>query len=147
MTCPRVIISENASADVKLEYGVSQGSVLGPKLYPVYTRPLGITVRHRKLDVHFYDDDTQLYVYFMNSDREGCIAAIIRLNGCIRDVRTWLTRSMPKLNDEKTKVIVFTSKHGLKSLPNFTVTVGEQQQQLQSSSVRDLGVIYDHHLT
>ena len=42
-------------------------------------------------------------------------------------------------------MILFTSKHGLKSLSNITVTVGEQQQ-LQSSSVRDLGVIYDQHL-
>ena len=52
---------------------------------------------------------------------------------------------MLKLNDEKTEVILFTSKHGLNSLSNITVTVGEQQQ-LQSSSVRDLGVIYDQHL-
>ena len=42
-------------------------------------------------------------------------------------------------------MILFTSKHGLKSLSNITVTVGEQQQ-LQSSSVRDLGVFYDQHL-
>ena len=64
---------------------------------------------------------------------------------CIREVRTWLTRNMLKLNDEKMEVILFTSKHGLKSLSNITVTVGEQQQ-LQSCSVRDLGVIYDQHL-
>ena len=52
---------------------------------------------------------------------------------------------MLKLNDKKTEVILFTSKNGLKSLSNITVTVGEQQP-LQSSSVRDLGVIYDQHL-
>ena len=44
---------------------------------------------------------------------------------------------MLKYNDEKTEVILFTSKHGLKSLSNITVTFGEQQQ-LPSSSVRDL---------
>ena len=82
---------------------------------------------------------------FMNSDREERVAAVIRLNDCIRDVRTWLMRNMPKLNEEKTELILFTSKHGFKSLPNITVTVAEQQH-LQSSSVRDLGVIYDQHL-
>ena len=87
----------------------------------------------------------QLYVSFMNSDHEERIAAVTRLNDCIRDVRTWLTRDMLNLNDEKTEVILFTSKHGLKSLSNITITVGEQQQ-LQSCSVRDLGVIYDQHL-
>ena len=43
-------------------------------------------------------------------------------------------------------MILFTSKHGLKSLPNTAVSVGGQQQ-LQSSSVRDLGVTYDQHLS
>ena len=143
--CQQVIIGEDASAYVTLGYGVPQGSVLGPKLYSLYTRPLGNIIRHHKLDVHFYADDTQLYVSFMNSDREERTAAVTRLNDCIRDVRTWLTRNMLKLNEEKTEVILFTSKHGLKSLSNMTVTVGEQQQ-LQSSSVRDLGVIYDQHL-
>ena len=61
-------------------------------------------------------------------------------------VRTWLAQNMLKLNDDKTEVILFTSKHGLKSLPNIAVSVGGQQQQLQSSSVRDLWVIYDQHL-
>ena len=51
-----------------------------------------------------------------------------------------------KLNDEKTEVILFTSKHGLKSLPNIAVSVGGQQQ-LRSSSVRNLGVIYDQHIS
>ena len=81
----------------------------------------------------------------MNSDREERTAAVTRLNDCIRDVRNWLTRNMLNLNEEKTEVILFTSKHGLKSPSNITVTVGEQKQ-LQSSSVHDLEVIYDQHL-
>ena len=52
---------------------------------------------------------------------------------------------MFKLNDEKTEVILFTSKQELKSLPNIGVSVGGQQ--LRSSSVRDLGVIYNQHLS
>ena len=120
--------------------------MLGPKLYSLYTRPLGDVIRHHQLDVHFYADDTQLYVSFMNNDPEERSTAVARLNDCIKDVRTWLTQNMLKLNDKKTEVIFFTSKHGLKSLPNIAVSVGGQQQ-LQSSSVRDLGVIYDQHLS
>ena len=80
----------------------------------------GNIIRHHKLDVQFYADDTQLYVSFMNSDHEEDIAAVTRLNDCIRNVRTWLTRNMLKTNDEKMEVILFTSKHGLKSLSNIT---------------------------
>ena len=142
----QVIIGDGASADVLLEYGVPQESVLGPKLYSLYTRPLGDVIRHHQLDVYFYADDTQLYVSSMNNDPEERSTAVARLNDCIKYVRTWLTQNMLKLNDEKTKVILFTSKHGLKSLPNIAVSVGGQQQ-LHSSSVRDLGVIYDQHLS
>ena len=53
---------------------------------------------------------------------------------------------MLRLNDEKTEVTLFTSKDGLKSLPNIVISVGEQEQ-LQSSSVRDLGIIYDQYLS
>ena len=142
----QVIIGDVSYADVLLEYGIPQGSVLGPKLYSLYTRPLGDVIRHHQLDVHFYADDTQLYVSFMNNDPEERSTVVAHLSDCIKDVRTWLTQNMLKLNDEKTEVILFTSKHGLKSLPNIAVSVGGQQQ-LQSSSVRDLGVKYDQHLS
>ena len=108
--------------------------VLGPTVYSFY---IGNFIRHRQLDVHFYADDTQLYVSFMNCDCEERIAAVTRLNYCIRDIRMWLTKNMLKLHDEKTEVILFTSKHGLKSLFNIAFTDGEQEQ-LQSSSFCDL---------
>ena len=76
MTRARDIIGENASADVTLGYGVHQGSVLGPKMYSPYTPHYKASQIRPAL---FYDD-TQLYVYFKNNDRERCVAAIIRLN-------------------------------------------------------------------
>ncbi len=49
----------DASIDVRLGYGVPQGPVLGPKRYSLYTRSLGKSIRHPKLDMHFHADDTQ----------------------------------------------------------------------------------------
>ena len=57
--------------------------------------------------------------------------------------RTWLANNMLKLNDEK---IVLASNHVLRSLNSTAVMVGDQQIE-QLSSVRDLGVVYDQHLS
>ena len=69
---------------------------------------------------------TPNYVLFMNNDPEERLTAVAHLNECVKDVHTWLTQNMLTLNDEKTEVILFTSKHGFKSLPNIAVLVGEQ---------------------
>ena len=86
----QVLIGDTASAEVVIEYGVPQGSVLGPKLYSLYTKPLADIIRHHQLDMHFYADDTQLYVSFENNAPEQQSTAVTRLNTCIGDIRNWL---------------------------------------------------------
>ena len=56
-----VIASNSKSQPVLLEYGIPQGSVLGPLLYSLYATPLlSVISRYPEIRSHFYADDTQI---------------------------------------------------------------------------------------
>ena len=66
-------------------------------------------------------------------------------NQTVADIRRWMLTNKLKINDLKTKFIVFRSPQLKCDLSGFSVNVGESKIT-QSSKVRDLGVIFDQFL-
>ena len=80
-----VKVGQYFSQLVKLKYGVPQGSVLGPILFTVYTKPLKDIIQKLGISYHIYADDTQLYLTF----RPGVDInnACSQLKECICDIK------------------------------------------------------------
>ena len=68
-----VKVGSTLSHPAALQYEVSQGSVLCPILFSLYTNPISSIIHsHSSINYHFYVDDTQLYIkcssaYFCHS--------------------------------------------------------------------------------
>ena len=76
-----------------------QGSVLGPLLFTLYTRPLSAVFCQPGLSYHFFADDSQLHKSSVPSDFPVLACC---LKDCIEDVAEWMGDSKLKMNDDKT---------------------------------------------
>ena len=139
----RVVIEDSVSVDQELDFGVPQGSVLGLRIYCMYTKPVSDIIQRHGLSHHSYADDTQLYMTMDHSNndwRDG----LARIELCVSEIREWMNQNMLKLNDAKTELIVFTSKQDLYN--DLSITIGDTVVDC-SSQVKDLGVIFDRVLS
>ena len=142
--CRRQMVNINGtlSEEALLKYGVPQGSVLGPLLFTLYIAPLGEIARHHGLQVHFYADDTQLYVTFDPGVRDEDADAISRLTTCLAEIRQWMVLNFVKLNDDKTEYLVISSPHMQNKIVPQNLQVGCVSVP-PSENARNLGVFFD----
>ena len=56
----RIVIEDSVSVDQELNFGVPQGSMLGPRIYCMFTKPVSDIIQRHGLSHHSYADDTQL---------------------------------------------------------------------------------------
>ena len=123
------------------DFGVPQGSVLGPLKFTTYIAPVGEIARKHNINYH-YADDTQLYTSFnprVPGDRE---ASLTTLNACICEIRSWMSANYLKLNDSKTEFFVAGSTHSLRLLPPLELTIGTLNIK-PSDVIRNLGVSFN----
>ena len=86
-----------------LQFGVPQGSLLGPILFTLYTSSLATLLEAQAHNVayHFYADNAQIYIRIDSiKDVKG------KLSSLINDIKIWMNGRKLKLNDGKTEIII-----------------------------------------
>jgi hypothetical protein len=122
-----------------LNFGVPQGSVLGPLLFSIYTLPLGDIIRRHGIEFHLYADDTQLLLAFDPSSSQLAVDAMER---CIAEVRAWLAANFLKLNDDKTEFVVIGSKGQVTKAGVTGISIGESIIRT-TTKARNIGGVMD----
>ncbi len=80
-----------------------QGSVLGRKLFNVYTLPLEDIMCKHGIGFHIYADDDNLYLAFKPL---GISSVFISMESPMSDIRGWMIVNMLGINDTKTDFTV-----------------------------------------
>jgi len=83
--------------------GVSQGSVLGPLLFILYSTPLSSLISDSSVGHHLFSDDTQLFISFRAPEFS---ANILHLENKIDLVSQWMSANLLSLNQSKTEFLL-----------------------------------------
>ena len=101
----RVRAGNSLSDDTELEFGVPQGSVLGPVLFNIYMRSLYQLVMKYGFDIQGYADDNQLYSNFHIDVQYHTLR--VKIPQIFSIVTSWMKTHFLKLNPSKSELIIF----------------------------------------
>ena len=110
----------------------------------MYIKPLSAIIDSHSIIHHSFADDLQLQI---SAPPDTISEPLNSMQSCICDVEAWTTANMLKLNDNKTELMLVTSKRTkhLHKLPS-SITIGNAQITLKQS-VKKLGFTLDCYLT
>lgn len=101
----KVLIENSLSDSLNVEFGVPQGSVLGPKLFNIYIRSLFSVIEGCDFCTSGFADDNNAHQSFALQFQYDVIT--FQLPKLMSLIREWMHRHFLKINPDKTEIIVF----------------------------------------
>jgi Reverse transcriptase (RNA-dependent DNA polymerase) len=138
-----VHVGQSSSAAAAVQFGVPQGSVLGPILYTAYVAPIGRLISSFGVQFHQCADDTQLYMKLTTPTSNG----LERLRQCVDALQHWFGLNGLLLNPDKSVVVYFGTRRRLQqtNLPSHVTVAGHDV--IVSDKLTVLGVTTDSELS
>jgi len=139
-----VFYNGGSSSTQQVQYGVPEGSVLGPLLFTLYTADINVVVAGHSLQLQQYADDCQVYI---SAPADDASTTITRLSRCFTNVAHWLSTSQLRLNPAKTVIIWLGSRQQVDKVSEYKVDIISSVITTVNTD-RDLGgIVLDSHLT
>ena len=142
----RISVGGNMSEEFILVCGVPQGSVIGPRVFTMYSQYVSSIIRRHGLNYHIYADDVQIYMSFDPNVPGDAACAIFKITSCVEELRVWLMKNMLKLNDAKTEFFIAASSHNMNRLSDINFQIGSEVIT-PSPTIKNLGITIDSAMT
>ena len=137
-----VSYKNTTSESSSVQFGVPQGSVLGPLLFGIYLLPLGEVFRRFGINYHCYADDTQIYIPITPDDHSH----LANLESCLAAVTDWMSQNFLRLNASKTEILVVGPTNQLPLLTDLRLNI-DGCIITPHHTVKNLGVTFDSTLS
>jgi hypothetical protein len=138
-------IHGSISEDFNLQYGVPQGSIMGPRIFTMYSQPIAAIIRRHNIKYHIYADDIQLYYIFDPSIPGEAAVSLFKLSACVNDIYQWMSHNKLKLNESKTEFFIASSPIHTYRFENTRIIIGKTEIP-PSATIKNLGVVFDHNM-
>ena len=120
-----------------VDYGVPQGSLVGPRLFSIYVNDMPEASKIG--EIHLYADDTTSFVISKTVDE-----AVLSLNLIAKDIERWCNKNKLTINKDKTEYMIISSRNFIGPM-NQVAMNGNNIRQV--TKTKCLGVTIDGQLS
>ena len=139
-----VKINNSFSDTFILEFGIPQGSVLGPVLFNLYVRSVYKYVEGFGFEIKGFADDHQVYASFSPNYQYHYLGQ--KINDVLNTMTKWMNSFFLKLNPNKTQIIVF-GPNNIRNDIYIKGTFIDNSCIRFNNVVKNLGVLFDSDMS